>query len=425
MAKKYKIKRYRKIYRSDRNSRVTVGGLLFTVLGLLVIAFIGWSVYRPVSDFIGGRLTAPSSTSSPSSLPEESQESAENSSSEASQPEVDPEPEGIDFAHLNAVYLPAGALTDEAALQNTLAALRAKGINAVVYDAKDPIGQIFYRSSNERVADCQAMVASPYDMRRVNRLLKDNGFTAIARVYAFKDHIASGKLRDAAVKYMDTDWLWLDNSRDVGGRSWFNPYSEVARMYVADIALECVDKGADAVMLDGVHFPTGLGLDLATYGPVSATKTRQEVLCEFVEDVRELVEEKGGELIVSASGSAMLLANAPEYPDSPLKFPADIFAPNVMPAAFGKGISSDTLSLVDPVLSPYDTVYSVTRRITVGKTEEKVFLPFLQAYSTPDYGKAYTAEDLEEQIQALSDLGISGYILYDPLGEYSLLLAAP
>ena len=64
MAKKYKIKRYRRIYRSNRNSRMTAGGVILAALGLLAAAFIGWSVYGPVSDFISGRLSAGPSSSS-------------------------------------------------------------------------------------------------------------------------------------------------------------------------------------------------------------------------------------------------------------------------------------------------------------------------------------------------------------------------
>lgn len=419
MAKKYKIKRYRRIYRSNRNSRVTAGGVILAALGLLAVAFIGWSVYGPVSDFISGRLSAGPSSSSASES--EREEETPSSAPDGSQPEQTPEPAGTDFRNLRAAYLPAAFLADETALQSTLERLQTKGISAVVYDAKDAVGQVLYTSGNERVAAAEAMAAAPYDLEKVSSLLKKNGFTGIARVYAFKDHTASRTLMEAGVKYMDTDWLWLDNSREAGGRSWLNPYSELARMYVADVALECVEKGADAVMLDGVHFPTGLGLELASYGSGSASKTRQEVLSGFVEDTRELVEEKGGELIVSASGSAMLLANTAEYPDSPLKFPADIFAPDVTPASFGLGVESSTLTLSDPVLSPYDTVYSVAKRITAGKTESKVFLPFIQAYSTPDYGRVYTETDVEEQLRALKDLSISGYILYDPSGAYDLV----
>ncbi|MDD2955124.1 MAG: putative glycoside hydrolase [Oscillospiraceae bacterium] len=417
MAKQYKIKRYRRIYQSNRNSRVTAGGVIVTALVLLAAAFVGWSLYGPVSDFISGRLTVERPSSS-SSQAEESQESSQAPLDQEKEPE---QSASEAFSGLHAAYLPTGTLRDEAALQAALTSLQAKGVNAVVYDAKDPIGQVFYNSTNERVLQCEAVTAAPYDISRVNELLHQNGFKAIARVYAFKDHIASRVLLEGAVKYLDTDWLWLDNSRDAGGRSWLNPYSEVARMYVADIALECVEKGADAVMLDGLHFPVGVGLELASYGTGSSAKTRQEALSEFVQATRDLVEKKGGALMASASGSAMLLANSVQYPDSPLKLPLELFAPDVMPASFGSGVASETLTLTDPVLSPYDTVYSVMKRIAAGKTEQNVFLPFVQAYSTPDYGREYTSADVSEQLRALSELGITGYILYDPSGSYTLL----
>ena len=45
------------------------------------------------------------------------------------------------------------------------------------------------------------------------------------------------------------------NKQENGGKSWLNPYSEVAQMYIADLSLECVRAGCSAIMLDGGQFP--------------------------------------------------------------------------------------------------------------------------------------------------------------------------
>ena len=64
---------------------------------------------------------------------------------------------------------------------------------------------------------------------------------------------------------------------------------------------------------------------------------------------------------------------------------------------------------------PYETVKAVLALLQE-KGEEKSFLPILQAdgaaASAPEYSKA--------QIQALKECGVTGYILHNAQGEYTL-----
>ena len=103
MAKKQpKIKRYRKIY-GGRSTLSRVVGAVLTVVMLAGVAFLGWTLYEPVSDFLDGTM----------SLPESSQQEI------APVPTVDlvtvipqlPQTEITDPAQIKGAYLPAGQLS--------------------------------------------------------------------------------------------------------------------------------------------------------------------------------------------------------------------------------------------------------------------------------------------------------------------------
>ncbi len=100
MAKKgYKIKRYSNIYRKNRNSRMGPLGIVLTVLAVLLLVFIGWSLYSPVYNFLTGNIKAPQ----PSSSVSEDMPPAFSSSSEDEQSEPENENTEQDTGYTAAV----------------------------------------------------------------------------------------------------------------------------------------------------------------------------------------------------------------------------------------------------------------------------------------------------------------------------------
>ena len=296
-----KIKRYNRIY-GGRSVLSKVMGVVLTVVILAGFACLGWALYEPVSQFLSGTMQIPE---------EEPQESLSESQSSVPEqlPEEKPPAVLLELSQVRGAYLPLSALQDPLFLSQTLDDLKAQGINAILIDGKNAQGQVLYRSANQTVAEVSAQIPGAVDLNQVTTLAKAKDMIVIARIYAFRDPICPLVNKKAAVKYQNTEMLWLDNSREYGGKSWLNPYSELAQMYIADLSLECIRSGCTAVMLDGVQFPSGYSLDLAGYGV--QTKTRQRVLSDFVQDMEELLQENGGVLLYGSPGTGKtLLAKA-------------------------------------------------------------------------------------------------------------------
>ena len=404
-----KIKRYNRIY-GGRSTLSKVMSVVLTVVILSGVACLGWALYEPVSQFLSGTMQVPEDNSSQDSLSE----------TETSLPEQLPEsppPVILDLSQVRGAYLPVSALQDILLLSQTMDRLKEQGINAILIDGKNARGQVLYQSANQTVAEVAAQVPEAVNLEQITTLAKAKDMIVIARIYAFRDPICSSINKKAAVKYQDTEMLWLDNSLEYGGKSWLNPYSELAQMYIADLSLECIRLGCTAVMLDGVQFPTGYSLDLAGYGV--QTKTRQRVLSDFVQDMEELLQENDGVLLYASSSTAMLGMEPSSYESGGLTYQIQNFCPDIRPASFTEELRPESLTMADPLAQPFDTVKAVCAQLQK-KGADKSFLPLLQAYTVPSSALEYTAEQIAEQIEALAECGVTGYILYNEQGNYAL-----
>ena len=453
MDKPYKIKRYNKIYRRSRFS-LTPFRVGLIVVAIAVLFFVGWAVYEPVYNFLTGN-TPPAEEPSPAwEAPPASQEpeippAAEPETPETSEPPAQAETEpGAPAAQseaallgvlsllpkapaasqepaeaaepLRGVYLPADVMADEAALTALLTELQTgtvggQPVNAVLFDMKDSTGRLLYASAVPTAVDSGAVAQGAFDGARRIQLIKDMGFTPIARVYAFRDHIASAAHLDLAVHYQGSEWAWLDNSADAGGRTWLNPYSAGARDYIAQILEECASLGLERLVLDGVQFPQGYALDLATYGEESLTKTRPQVLGEFMDELTAWAGEAGVSLSFYLPGPQLLGGDAAHLGGDLSAFAGRDIAAGAMPSLLGASFQAGETVLDNPHGQPYESVKAVADALT---SYGEGSFALLQAYGSDGGTDLYGPPQLEEELQALRDAGIAGYVFYDPQGSY-------
>lgn len=410
MAKNYKIKRYNRIYRSKRStgSLVLRGAMIAAVF---VVVFVGYNAYGPVRDYFSGALAAASRNAQSEAEPEP-----------APPPVSEPEPKSEPSvpADVRATYLPTAQIQDTAGLDILLDKLTRTEINAVLFDLKDQRGNVLYRSNLDLVAQSGAQVENAYDLPALCAKLKEKNLIPIGRLNAFRDPIAPSRIPDAGIKYMNTEILWLDNAADAGGMPWLNPYSDLARAYIIDIASECVSMGVGRILLDNVSFPTGYGQEYASYGPTAEGVTRSEALSVFLDQIDQQVRAAGGDTSVYISGLAALGANNTYYGSNPLALANDNVTIGVMPAQFGDGFTLESFSLEAPVLDPYGTVDSLLKFIAPDITGKNVTV-LVQAYPasyTIENNKMYTVDDINAQIGAAFQNGVISYIIYSPDGTY-------
>lgn len=425
MAKKYKIKRYNRIYRKNRSSRITPATLLLTVVGIGVLAFLGYSLYQPVYNLLtGGYSSTIPSGSSPAPISQ--------SVPEQSEPVVIPEqPQQV-----KGIYMPPQVMLDAAARTewldriagptnvkegvSLLDAASGVEVNTVVLDVKTSDGRILYQSALEQVAMAGSMTADPIDLKAVIGEINARGLKVAVRMQAFRDPLAGAVLPDLAIKYVDNNWLWLDNSKELGGKTWLNPYSTEARAYLGDIAAEVTNMGAEIVIMDSVQFPEGVGLDLARFGYDSGSVTKTDALKRFVTEVSDKVQAAGGKLYTYMTSTSLFGVNTDRYAGAPAAFLGENVALSLMPAQFGDIFESSAYTVNAPVQNPYGTVKAALEQDQLLLGGERKLLAFVQGYTASGLvnGKTYSWQEVADQIRAAKEGGVESYVIYSPDGIY-------
>lgn len=410
MARRMKIKRYRHIYRRKRFSAWKAAGVLAVAC---IAVFLGVSLYQPVRDFITGKLSTELMEKDRRKEPLQSQEEEEElppppepaASSEASPPAPDP-------SSLRTVYVPQNVLAGGAMVSFVQNAGVANA-NAAAIDLKDENGRVLYQTRVDMAYDAGAVTEGGMDLQAVCGALKEAGYTVVGRICAFRDPLApyAGD-RIAAVKYQNTQLTWLDAAEEDGGEPWLNPYAPVAQSYVTDLALEAISMGVDIVMLDGVQFPEGQGLRMATYGEWAGGRSQDEALAQFVGSVREQAAQRGGAVFCAVSATDLLTGRYDPYGGVN---PAGLFGPvlgvRVMPALFGEQFEGEGFVLSNPASTPYETVGTVLKMVKENVTGVSTLIPLVQGYDAAQTAK-YSSQEIADQIRAVEEAQIGSYIVY-------------
>lgn len=408
MAKSYKIKRYRHIYRRRRFSPIKVVLLLLLVAAL---AFVGFSLYGPVSDFWSGRLLQRMQSSSSEPEPE-----PEISSSEP-EPEPEPVPVQPQVQGMHAVHIPQEILLSGQAL-SYLQGLSLPDINTALIDLKNARGQVLYQSQVGQGFGAQIVHEQAIDLTATVSELEAAGYQVAGRLCAFRDALAPYAQGKAAVKYQDSDWTWLDNSQEEGGQPWLNPYSPIAQSYISDLANEAAGMGVKLLFITNIQFPEGLGRHLATFGANSATQSQAEVLRAFTESLQERLIQAGASAIPALSGVHLLgqeLQNPYDGTNPAQIFTSPTLSVQMMPALFGEVFEAEGFRLSAPATTPYETVQAVAGRIRATVAEETTLIPWLQGYTAANLSAAanltYTEAEIALQVQAAAEAGMDSYII--------------
>lgn len=294
---------------------------------------------------------------------------------------------------IRAFYLPSSALSVDTLMEtSTLQDAAAAGFNAVVFDLKDADGTMYYRFNSaqaKKVNSYAPNALSADNLTALFDLMKDNGLQPIPRLYAFCDDLAAKVLTDARIG-LDSNhsWAWYDGDPNNGGKKWLNPYAPAAQDYVSALVGELKTKGAAAVMLDGVQFPSQLSS--AYLGEDAATVEKNAVLTAFVGRIRN---ELGADcpLLLGCSEKGALGTDTKIYGGNPLTFGADF---------------------ASPVLSSkiQDSIEKMILRTQV-LDEKPTLAPMLKTIGL-------TAEQVSDAIAACVKGGAKDFILFDHEGYY-------
>lgn len=263
-----KIKRYRRSFTGAGSHSSTIRRVAFWVAVAGVLFVVGWLIAKPGLDLASGIWYSHKNGGQPAFSAVQS-EPAASEAQPTSEPQSEPQaPQKTGQESWTVVSLTAVSTPEQAA--QTAAKLTQQGITAAVIPLKDETGTVYYDS---QVALAKAAISgSAIDAKAVAEAFTQAGVTPVAGIWAFKDAAAPYADRTLAVKYQGTDYNWLDNSQDLGGKPWLNPNAQAAQDYIADLIGEVTGLGYSKTVLYGLQFPEGYSLDACDYGALAGTK---------------------------------------------------------------------------------------------------------------------------------------------------------
>ncbi|MBC2871509.1 hypothetical protein H7271_07815 [Bittarella massiliensis] len=292
MAKRYKIKRYDKIYRSSNRNLIRNIAIWGAVL--VVLAFVGFAAYRPLVNFLNGVYTGEKPpTSQPVQDPGQTGE-------EETPPQEEKAPV---YARVS-----LSDLADEAKIAETAQRLEAAGITRAVLPLKDSEGLVHYNTGVATAQAAGAVAAGGIDLDRVVSIFSEKGIEVAAQLSAFKDPLVSRYDKTAAVLYKNqAGVLWLDNTAKAGGKPWLNPNAQSAQTYLKALCAELGQKGVKEIILADATYPVAAFLKDAGYG-LSGGTTAQQALQASLDGIAQSAKESGAELSLYYPASPWMLA---------------------------------------------------------------------------------------------------------------------
>ena len=324
-------------------------------------------------------------------------------------------------------------------------------LNAIIIDIKDYTGTIAVPTRAKILAPGQEGSGCKIrDIKEFIELLHSKGIYVIARVTVFQDPLyAKVKPELAVKKKSDKSTVWTDHKGlafiDVGAKEYWD--------YVVTLAKEAHDDlGFDEVNFDYVRYPSDGNMS-DTYYPHSGGERenvkRAEELEKFFKYLSEKMREPnsyGEAPKISADLFGMTATNYDDLTIGQVLERAlpyfDVIAPMVYPSHYPKSF----LGLGNPNKHVYKVVnYSMGKAVERAKIEQTkipalAYKPIIKdgvktgmyikpVYSADklrawiqdfDYGGEYGVAEVNAQIQASRDAGVTGgYMIWDPANRYT------
>lgn len=283
-------------------------------------------------------------------------------------------------------------------------------INAVVIDIKEEL--VFYDTAVPLFHD--AGVVNPLlDLPALLAQFHDNDIYTIARLVVFKDSAVAEKFPELAVLDTQTGGLW----RDMNGIAWVNPMDHTLWDANINLAVEAANLGFSEVQYDYIRFPTDGDLSAVGYGLENTQENREAAIEKFLQRSYERLIPTGTRLSADIFGYTVMVEDDLGIGQNldQLAPHLDYLSPMVYPSHWPEG----SMALDGhPNDFPYETI-EISMGLAVNQLDGQAlkFRPWLQDFNMPNM-REYGDAEVRAQIDAVTDLGLSGWLIWDPNNEY-------
>ena len=187
MARPYKIKRHKRIYRRSAGS--ILARVAAIVAAIAVLFGLGWALYGPVSDWISQKQNGP--TEQQEMVPGVSEPAAQPQQQEAAPPADEPEKpsEPSELTASKTAYLDNQTVADPQAFSQALQQAVEQGYDSILFDLKSQDGTVHYSIDYNETVNARVTAEHPIDLQQTAQQILDAGLMPVASIYTFHDNI--------------------------------------------------------------------------------------------------------------------------------------------------------------------------------------------------------------------------------------------
>lgn len=311
-------------------------------------------------------------------------------------------------------------------------------LNAVVIDIKDFTGKISFTTDNPVLAHSVSDECGARDMKEFVATLHEKGIYVIGRITVFQDPYYTKLHPAAAVQSakLHPGQPWRDHKGlsfiDVSHRPYWDYVVELSR-----VAHE--EFGFDELNYDYIRYPSDGPMSDARY----INPNKAEAVELFWAYLHQKVEPMG--VVMSADLFGMTTTNTDDLNIGQQLERAMPYFDYIMPMVYPSHYPKNFLGLGNPNSDPYRVIHhamseavrrtvatsTVVRTLSgtpIASTSPQLYTkesytklqqrPWLQDF---DYGKDYTAADIDAQIRGTYDAGLTSWVFWDAGNKYSAL----
>ena len=281
-------------------------------------------------------------------------------------------------------------------------------IDTVELDLKDEAGIVGYSSKVPKARQIGA-VSADYDLPQTLAYFKSKGVRVIGRIVAFRDPT-----------FANAAWAAGHHEQVIQnpGGGMFSTYggftnfaNPEVRAYNRSIALEAASLGVKDILWDYMRRPEGDPASMVIDGLQGESSAQ---ITSFLADLQARLRTQGVYQGVSVFGIAAAAGDSIGQDVPTMGTVVDYLAPMVYPSHWGPGM----YHVPSPINQPYDIVSkSLADFQRVSKATGVRYLPWLQDFTL--YGVRYDEAKVRAQIQAAKDVGVDGFLLWNPNVRYT------
>ena len=328
------------------------------------------------------------------------------------------EPLHRDPGDVRAIYLQGGNF-QPGRLAAEAERLRSIGANGIVFDVKDIVGVVNYRSSVPEVEAYRRHTPPIANLAKSIHFLHTQGIYVIARMALFQDENLAIRRPDLAIRDGGApDGILLVKNKPL----WVDPGQPEVRSYNWAILAELIRMGVDEVQFDYVRYPAEGNLSRVTYHDVRTPADKTGHLKTFLFGAWMLSREVDVHLAIDVFGIVAWGEEADVHNTgqriAELALFVDVVSPMLYPSHFSRGFHG----YANPADMGYHFYNEGVTRFRELTGHRVVVRPWIQAFRwrVTNFNEDY----IRDQLRGSESAGGSGWMMWNAGNQYDLVYRA-